>query len=123
MFTKKYFTFVLFILMMKNSELIEKLLEFPENESVLVSNFEDEMSDINIANVCRNPKKQQIVIQLHGDAQYINTARYSLLESEHKILCKLISALMPIIEKNPVIFKNSNIKNLLANIDNEIVKI
>lgn len=44
--------------MMKNSELIEKLLEFPENESVLVSNFEDEMSDINIANVCRNPKKQ-----------------------------------------------------------------
>ena len=58
MFTKKYFTFVLFILMMKNCELIEKLLEFPENESVLVSNFEDEMSDINIANVCRNPKKQ-----------------------------------------------------------------
>ena len=57
---------------MKNSKLIEALLEYDEHANVIVDNFEDEDSGTDVINVVNNTPNT-ISLQIHGDSKYLNT--------------------------------------------------
>ena len=57
---------------MKNSKLIEALLECDEHANVIVDNFEDEDSGTDVINVV-NITPNTISLQIHGDSKYLNT--------------------------------------------------
>lgn len=97
---------------MKNSKLIEALLEYDEHADVVVDNFEDEDSGTDVINVVNN-KPNVISLQIHGDSKYLNTVQYTLYTLEHKILNDTIEELLPLMRRNPQVFKQTKLPTLL----------
>lgn len=97
---------------MKNSKLIEALLEYDEHANVIVDNFEDEDSGTDVINVVNNTPNT-ISLQIHGDSKYLNTVQYTLYVLEHKILNNLVEELLPLMRRNPQVFKQTKLPMLL----------
>lgn len=98
---------------MKNKELLNILMDMPENMDVKVSSLDGENAEI--MNINNNNK--EILLQLDENSTYINIPYYNLLSIEHRILQKIIPELLIIIKKFPNIFKQFKITQVLSEIE------
>lgn len=98
---------------MKNKELLNILMDMPENMDVKVSSLDGENTEI--MNIINNNK--EILLQLNENSTYINIPYYNLLSIEHRILQKIIPELLLIIKKFPNIFKQFKITQVLSEIE------